>query len=109
MLVWAMPASDAVGLRRVGVGFAPARLPPHGQLRQVEALAAQPCPNLADFGAAVRGGQDTALVATGELSPFGGGRNFRIRRWRREGGMRGLHRNGPLRNSHDSHLPFYSN
>jgi hypothetical protein len=47
--------------------------------------------------------------ATGELSPFGGGRHFLVWRRRREGGMRCRHRYVHLRDSHDSHLPFYSN
>jgi len=46
---------------------------------------------------------------TRELSPFSGDRHFLVRRWKREGGMRGLPRYVHLRNSHDSHLLFYSN
>jgi len=88
----------APGFGEGGVGFAPALLwfkprafgrrallAPRGQLRGVDALAAQQRPDLTDCGAAVRSGQDPALVVTGELSPFRGGRHFRVGRRRREG------------------------
>ena len=87
-----LPAQPGFG--EGGVGFAPAllrfkprtfgrraRLPPRGQLRGVEALAAQQCPDLADFGTAVRGGQDATLsrlencrrLAVAATSGFGAG------------------------------------